>query len=199
MTIDVNLCLADEEFFENLDDIMEDSMVQMFILHPKTISDINETKEIAEEYGSIFYSVPLHLSNEADGNCVAFSITCEEDIALLSTCEKPIVLDESYLSESVVASLGAYRGIILNATCEHESLSNFYLAMGAGNVGAFDTESLSKMSMDRIVLQSSYPEHGFEEIMDCVKVISNAMFRPEQSIIARATKSSLELFGFRKS
>jgi len=199
MTIDVNLCDADEAFFENLDDIMEDSMVQMFVLHPKTLSNIHETKEIAEEYGSIFYSLPLHLSKEADGNCVAFSISCEEDIALLPTSAKPIVVDESFLSESVVESLGACRGIILNVTREHENLSNFYLAMGIGNVGAFDSECLSKMSMDRIVLQSSYPEHEFDEMMDCVKVISNAMFRPEQSIIARATKSSLELFGFRKS
>ena len=199
MTIDVNLYRADEDFFENLDDIMEDSMVQMFILHPQTLSDIQETKVIAEEYGSIFYSLPLHLRNEADGNCVAFSISCEEDCTLLSTCEKPIMVDESYLSASVVASLGSCRGIVLNATGEHESLSNFYLAMGVGNVGAFDSECLSKMSMDRIVLQSTYPEHEFDEMMDCVKVISNAMFRPEQSIIARATKSSLELFGFRKS
>jgi len=175
--------------------------VQMFILHPQTLCDIQETKEIAEGYGSIFYSLPLHLShlsNEADGNCVAFSISCEEDCTLLPACEKPIVVDESYLSESVVELLRACRGIILNATGEHENLSNFYLAMGIGNVGAFDSETLSKMSMDRIVLQSTYPTHGFDEMMDCVKVISNAMFRPEQSIIARATKSSLELFGFRK-
>lgn len=36
-------------------------------------------------------------------------------------------------------------------------------------------------------------------MMNAVKVISDAMFRPEQSLIARATKSSLELFGFSKS
>jgi hypothetical protein len=53
------------------------------------------------------------------------------------------------------------------------------------------------MNMDRIVLQSGYPEHGFETIFGAVKVISDAMFRPEQSIVARATKSSLELLGFR--
>lgn len=198
MTIDVNLCRADENFLENLDDIMEESMVQMFILHPSNPSEIEETKALAEEYESIFYSLPLHLHHEADGNCVAFSFMSDADSPFLATSEKPIVIDESQLSESVAASLGECRGIILNATREYENLSGFYLAIGPGNVGAFDTEVLAKMNMDKILLQSTYPTHGFDEIMEGVKVISNAMFRPEQSIIARATKSSLELFGFRK-
>lgn len=198
MTIDVNLYRADAEFIDNLEDIIEDSMVQMFILHPASLDEINETKELADEYESLFYSVPLHLRGEADNHCVAFSIKGEEDSALLTTSDKPIIIDESVLNESLIASLSESQGIILNATREYPSLPNFLLAMGAGNVRAFDTEVLSAMSMDQIVLQSTYPEHGFDEIMESVKVISNAMFRPEQSIIARATKSSLELFGFRK-
>jgi len=197
MTIDVNLCNTDQDFFDNLDEIIEDTMVQMFILHPKTISEIEQTQKIADEYESIFYSVPLHLQDKADGKCVAFSIVSDEDSVTMS--DKPIVIDEAYLNETLIDSLGECRGIILNATYEHENLPNFYLAMGSRTIGAFDTEVLAQMSMDRIVLQSTYPNHGFEEIMECVKVISNAMFRPEQSIIARATKSSLELFGFRKS
>ncbi|MGA9045635.1 hypothetical protein [Sulfuricurvum sp.] len=199
MTIDVNLCRVDEDFFDNLDDIMEETMVQMFILHPKTPSEIAEAQKIAGEYGSIFYSSPLHMSDHADENCVAFSIVNHEDSALLPASGKPVVIDESHLNEEVEASLGGCRGIILNATREYDNLPNFYLAMGRGNVGAFDKEVLAQMSMDKIVLQSTYPDHGFEAISDAVKVISDAMFRPEQSIIARATKSSLELFGFRKS
>lgn len=198
MTIDVNLYRADAEFIDNLEDIIEDSMVQMFILHPSSLAEINETKVLAEEYEVLFYSVPLHLRAEADSRCVAFSIKDEEDRALLPISDKPVVVDESVLNEELIASLGGCRGIILNATKEYPSLPDFLLALGAGNVGAFDTEVLGAMSMDQIVLQSTYPDHGFEEIAECVKVISNAMFRPEQSIIARATKSSLERFGFRK-
>ncbi|MCK9373016.1 MAG: hypothetical protein M0P91_07445 [Sulfuricurvum sp.] len=198
MTIDVNLYRADAEFIDNLEDIIEESMVQMFILHPSSLVEIDETKALAEEYGSLFYSVPLHLRAKADNRCVAFSIKSEEDGGLLPISDKPVVIDESVLNEGLIALLGECRGIILNATQEYPALPNFLLAMGAGNVGAFDTEVLSAMSMDQIVLQSTYPDHGFEGITECVKVISNAMFRPEQSIIARATKSSLELFGFRK-
>jgi len=199
MTIDVNLCGADEDFFDNLDDIMEDSMVQMFFIHPTTLREITEAKKIAGDYGSIFYSLPLHLSDQADENCIAYSVVDEQDRALLSTANKPLVIDESYLNESLRSLLADCRGVILNATHENSELPNFLLALGAGTIGAFDTESLNKMSMDRLVLQSTYPSHGFEEIAGAVKVISDAMLRPEQSIIARATKSSLELFGFRKS
>lgn len=199
MTIDVNLHQTNEDFFDNLDEIMEDTMVQMFILHPSTESELAHAKTVAGENGSIFYSLPLHLHNEADENCVAFSIKDEQDRNLLPVSGKPIVIDEAYLDEALVSALGGCRGIILNATQEHEALERFHLALGAENIGAFDTKTLSTLSMDRIVLQSSYPSRGFEEMTDAVKVISDAMFRPEQSIIARATKSSLELFGFRKS
>ena len=44
MTIDVNLCNADEAFLADIEEIMEDTMVQMFILHPKTISEIEEAQ-----------------------------------------------------------------------------------------------------------------------------------------------------------
>jgi len=199
MTIDVNLCRADGDFFDNLDDIMEESMVQMFFIHPKTFSEIAEAKEIADEYGSIFYSLPLHLSDQADSNCIAFSVSGDADRALLPRSDKPLVIEESYLDEALSAQLGECRGIILNATRENGRLPNFLLSLGSGNIGSFDTEALNKMSMDRLVLQSTYPTHGFDEIAGAVKVISDAMLRPEQSIIARATKSSLELFGFRKS
>ena len=198
MTIDVNLCRADEIFLADIEEIMEDTMVQMFILHPKSISEIEETQEIANEYESIFYSVPLSLQDNAGSKCVAYSITSEAESMLLSI-EKPIVIDAELLNNTMIMKLSGSRGIILNPTQEYTALEGFYLAMGIGNVRACETEVLAQMSMDKIVFQSTYPSHGFDDIMECVKVISNAMFRPEQSIIARATKSSLEMFGFRKS
>lgn len=197
MTIDVNLRRFDEDFFENLDEIMEDTMVQMFIIHPADSAELERAKEICAEYGAIFYSAPLSLHSEADENCVAFSVRTSEDRALLPYSGKPIFIDESDLDEPMMRNLAGCRGVILNATHEYPSPDGFYLAIGAENVGAFGTEALAALSMDKIVLQSGYPDHGFEEIFGAVKVISDAMFRPEQSIIARATKHSLELMGFR--
>lgn len=197
MTIDVNLLHFDEDFFENIDEIIEDTMIQIFITHPKEHDEVTKIKEIAAKYESIFYSVPLSFHTEADENCVAFSVHGDEDLALLPNLEKPIFIDASHLDESIISRVAGCRGVLLNATREYPQLSGFYLAMGVKNVGLFDSETLGAMSMDQIVLQSCYPDYPFEEVTDAVKVISDTMFRPDQSIIARATKSSLELFGFR--
>lgn len=197
MTIDVNLKHADEEFFDNLDDIIEDTMVQMFILHPKTSEEVEQAKSRSAEVGSLFYSVPLSLHDMGDENCVAFSVSSAADKALLPASGKPLIIDEIDLDDATAAMLSGSKGIILNATHEYPALEGFLLSIGASNVKAFESGVLAGLDMDRIVLHSGYPEYGFEEIFGAVKVISDAMFRPEQSIIARATKSSLELFGFR--
>lgn len=196
MTIDVNVCRFDETFFDELDDIMEDTMVQMFIIHPSNASELLKAKEAANSVKSIFYSVPISFHEEADQNCVAFSIHTEED-RVLPDIEKPIFIDEALLEEGMIQALSTKRGVILNATREHPELKSFFLAIGPENVEKFETTVLSVMDMDSIVLQSGYPNYGFGEISASVKVISDLMFRPEQSIIARATKNTLELLGFR--
>jgi hypothetical protein len=52
--------------------------------------------------------------------------------------------------------------------------------------------------MEKLVMQSGYPEYGFEEIFETSKAISDVMFRPDPSILAAATKSALTLLGFNK-
>src|SRR3989339_1262422 len=120
MTIDVNLCRADETFLADIEEIMEESMVQMFILHPKTISEIEEAQEIADEYESIFYSVPLSLQDNASSKCVAYSIRSEGESMLLPI-EKPIVIEAELLNDAMITKLSGSRGIILNPTQEYTS------------------------------------------------------------------------------
>ena len=59
-------------------------------------------------------------------------------------------------------------------------------------------ESMEDTMVQKLVLQSGYPDFGFEGIFETSKAISDVMFRPDQSIIAEATKNSLLLFGFKK-
>lgn len=77
-------------------------------------------------------------------------------------------------------------------------LEDFYVAIGPGNVKTFDADKLAKLPMQKLVLQSSYPDFGFGEIFETSKAISDLMLRPDQSIIAEATKNSLILFGFKR-
>lgn len=200
MTIDVNLNRTDEAFFEELDDIIEETMVQMFIMHPANADEIEEAKTIARNHQELFYSAPVEFAEQVDENCVAFSVRDTDGLHFRQFPQKPLFIDESVLNSELKEALQKkpYRGIILNATQAHDDLPGLHLSLGQNTIDRFDTPALNKLPMERIVLQSHYPQHSFESLSDTVKSISNAMFRPEQSIIAQATKSSLELFGFRR-
>lgn len=197
MTIDVNVQKIDEDFLEEIDEIMEDTMVQMFFLQPRDAEALEAAKEAAEAYSALFYAIPAALAEQADNNCIGVYVTAPSE--LTAAAGKPLFIDEDDLTPALETALaeGGYKGIVLNAKKAHEGLSGFYLALGPSNIDAFDSDTLSTISMNRIVLQSGFPDNGFDAIYTTVKTISDALFRPEQSIIARATKHTLELAGFR--
>lgn len=200
MTIDVNLKATDDDFLDEIDEIIEDTMVQMFFLQPEGAAQLEKAKTDAAEHGPIFYAAPLALRSEADANCIGYRVTKSRELQDFPPADRALFVDEKDLDDSLQHALieGGHRGIILNATRPHDALEHFFVALGPSNVDAFDPQTLSKFPMDRIVLQSSYPDHGFDEIFTAVKTVSDAMFRPEQSIIARATKHTLALTGFKK-
>jgi hypothetical protein len=74
MTVDVNIRVADEQFLENIDEIMEETMVQIFILQPRDYDELTTAKEQADEYTAIFYCAPLTSYDEIDNNCVGFYV-----------------------------------------------------------------------------------------------------------------------------
>jgi hypothetical protein len=199
MTIDVNVREADETLLEEIDEIMEETMVQLFILQPRDQEALESAKAAAQEHTALFYAAPLGLRHDADENCVGFFVDRPELLYELEIT-KPLFVDESQLDGKLLALLRAThpKGIILNATKVHEGLERFLFAIGPGTVDTFDAEELAGVSMDRIVLQSGYPGYSFEQIHATAKRISDAMFRPEQSIIANATRSALMLLGFKK-
>ncbi len=200
MTVDVNVRFVDDAFLDEIDEIIEETMVQIFILQPRDLEELETAKEQADAYNPIFYCAPLSIYDEIDSNCVGFFVDNIHALEPVKPSGKPIFVDESQLDAEMVKALneGGFRGIILNATAAHDELKEFYLSVGPGNVGKFDPEILAKIPMERLVMQSSYPDYGFEEIFQTSKAISDVMFRPDPSIIAAATKSSLSLLGFSK-
>ena len=200
MTIDVNVKATNDDFLDEIDEIIEDTMIQMFFLQPEDGEALEKAKEDAGEYSALFYAAPLSLGMQTDANCIGYRVKNAAELADAPALGKPLFIEESDLDDALRALLAerGEKGVILNATHTHDDLENFYLAIGPANVEAFDHEALAALSMDRIMLQSGFPDYGFDEIMPTVKAISNAMFRPEQSIIARATKHALALTGFKK-
>lgn len=200
MTIDANVRYTDEAFLEDIDEIIEDTMIQMFFLQPEDSEALEKAKAEAKAYSALFYTVPAAFKEHADENCIGYRVATVEELESIGGAEKPLFINESDLDDVLLSYLKAseFRGVILNARQPHESLERFFVSIGPDTVGSFDTEQLSAMPMDRLMLQSGYPDYDFEAITSTVKVISDAMFRPEQSIIARATKNALTLTGFKK-
>ena len=200
MTIDVNVKATNDDFLDEIDEIIEDTMIQMFFLQPGNEAALEKAKEEAGEYSALFYAAPLPLCTQTDAKCVGYRVKSAGELQEARALDKPLFIDERDLDDALQSLLieRGEKGIILNATHAHDALEHFYVAIGPANINEFNPEVLAALSMDRIMLQSGYPEHGFDEIMPTVKTISDAMFRPEHSIIARATKHTLALTGFKK-
>lgn len=200
MTVDVNVTQMDEAFLDDIDEIMEDTLIQLFIVHPKSAQELADVQQSARDNNEIFYSIPLSLKEQADANCKAYYVDDASALLALSSVDKPLYIDAALIDDAVTEKLNALgaEGIILNPTKAYEALPTFFISIGANNVEAFEHEVLANLDMDDLVLESSYPAHPFDIIDQTAKIISDAMFRPEQSIIAHATTSSLKLFGFKK-
>lgn len=201
MTIDVWLRRADEAFLDEIDEIIEDTMVQIFILHPKDEDELEEAKAQAQEHNPIFYCAPAALYGKIDAKCVAFSVHNIEELQTIQKLGKPLFLNASDLDEKMRLALtqNGHRGVILNALQSYEELEKFYISIGPDNIEAFDKPMLEKLPMQRIVMHSGYPGYGFEAIFETSKKISDVIFRPDPSIIAAATKNTLSLFEFKMS
>ena len=197
MTVDVYVKETDEKFIEDIDEIKEDTMVEIFMVHPRDITSLQEAKKTATQVNGLFYCAPISLKESCDDKCLAYFL---DDLSLLDkSISKALYVNAEDLTVQLQEELtqGGQKGIILNATNLYDNLADFFVAVGPSNIDAFDMAVLANASMDKIVLQSAYPENDFEEIFQSVKVISSAMFRPEESIIARATLHSLKLFGLK--
>lgn len=192
MTVDVCVSDYDDAFINGIEDIVEDTIVQMFVLHPKDANELEDVQELSNEHNNIFYVLPVELIDEADEKCVGVYISDIKELEGLE--DRVIMIEENNLDETFYKALNNHKGIILNATKGHGALENFFVSISPGSVDLFDNDELNKLSMKKIVLQSSYPKHEFDDVYTCVEKISHAMFRSEQSISLEATKNTLQLF-----
>lgn len=199
MTIDVNVLKADEYFLDEIDEIIEDTMVQIFVLRSSNIEELEDVKESVKQHNALFYYAPIEYINDVDEKCIGFLVANEEEAELAK--EKVIYVEASNLTPNMIKRLSknGSRGIILNAIKVYPELKNFFVCINPANIDKFEDGVIAKLPMNKIVLTSSYPNFGFDEIFLLSKKISDKNFRPDQSIISEATRNALILFGFKKS
>ncbi|MEJ2414085.1 MAG: hypothetical protein P8Y22_02235 [Sulfurimonas sp.] len=196
MTVDLHVSAYDDAFIDNIEDIMEDTIVQMFVLHPKSLDSLQEVQELSNEHNNIFYTLPTGLLENSCNKCVGTVISSAKELEYIE--DHVVMIEEENLDETLYKALIDHKGIILNATKSHETLENFFVSISPSSVDLFDKNELNKLPMKRIALQSNYPKHEFDDVYTTVEKISHAMFRSEQSITLEATKNTLQLFGLMK-
>ncbi len=193
MIVDVYVKSISRDFVNLLDEIKADSQVGRFIVHPRKEEALKHVQAYASEFPCLFYCAPLSLQSQCDQNCLAYFL--DDPAALHPQIDKPLFVKATALSEEIKEFLITHglRGIIMNAKERFEELSNFFVAIGPGNIQDFTPDDLGR-SADRIVFQSSFPDYGFNDIRQSVRQFALATFKPEETIISAATSRSLELF-----
>lgn len=201
MVLDMNIELSgiNEEFLDNLAELIEDTRVEYFIINPRSKEDLEKTQELCEEFERFKYTLPLEFKNQKDKNCVALRITKPDELNLVENL--PLVIDSHNLNDEFINILNnsGIKGVILNAKESDNRLTNFAYSVSHDSLKDWTKKGITDTDYNRIALQSDYPKYSYDELFDgLLKDISDLTFRAEQTIAAGGTRTILKFFGFFK-
>ncbi len=201
MVLDMNIELSgiDEEFLENLAELIEDTRVEYFIINPRTKEDLQRTQELCEEFERFKYTIPVEFQALKDENCVAMRITKVQELDLVDSL--PLVIESINLNDEFIDVLNKseIKGVILDAKESDNRLVNFAYSVSHDSLNNWTKKGITDTDYNKIALQSDYPKYSYDELFDVLlKNISDLTFRAEQSIAAGGTRTILKTFGFFK-
>lgn len=197
MILDMNIKLEgiDEEFLEDLDDLIEDTRVEYFIINPETQEELETAQNICTQNQRFKYTFPAKYLELKDDNAVALKIQTQNDLDIAT--EFPLVIESMSLDEEFIDSINKTdkKGIILNATQNDSKLENFILSISKESLNSWEQRVIKDIDYNRLGLQSDYPDQSYDQFLDVMlKELSDMTFRAEQTIAAGGTRSLLKLF-----
>ena len=201
MVLDMNIELSgiDEEFLENLAELIEDTRVEYFIINPRNKEDLQKAQELCAEVERFKYTLPVEFKSLQDKNCVAIRITKAKELTFVE--DKPLVIDSKDLTDEFIELLNksGIKGVILDAKQSDNRLENFAYSISFDSLNNWTKKGITDTDYNKIALQSDYPKHSYDELFDVLlKNISDLTFRAEQTIAAGGTRTILKTFGFFK-
>ena len=196
MILDMNINLAgiDEEFLDELDDFIEDTRVEYFIVNPRTKEEVQKSLEIASKYQRFKYILPLEFLNDIDKNCVAIRINNVQQIDEVSGFS--LVIDSKDLNVEFIELLNkkSLKGVILDAVESDNRLENFAFSISHQSLKNWTKKGITDTDYNKLALQSDYPKYSYDELFDMLKEMSDLTFRAEQSIATGGTRTVLKTF-----
>lgn len=197
MILDMNIDLSgiNEEFLEELDDFIEDTRVEYFIINPRTKEELVKTLEISSNYQRFKYTLPIGFKDKIDKNCMAIRITQINEIDLVEK-DFPLVIDSKDLNDEFIDTLNkkGIKGVILDAIESDNRLENFAFSISHKSLKNWTKKGITDTNYNKLALQSDYPEYSYDELFDMLKQMSDLTFRAEQSIATGGTRTVLKTF-----
>ncbi len=197
MVLDMNIALEgiDEDFLEELEELIEDTRVEYFIINPTTKEELEKTQNICNEYERFKYTLPIEFKDKKDKNCMALRITESSELVLVNNM--PVVIHSENINDTFIDILNdkGIRGVILNAQESDNRLINFAYSISHNSLKKWTKKGLTDTDYNKLALQSDYPTYSYDELFDSLlKEMSDLTFRAEQTIAAGGTRTVLRTF-----
>ncbi|WP_044418132.1 hypothetical protein [Halarcobacter anaerophilus] len=197
MILDMNIELSgiDKEFLNGLDDFIEDTRVEYFVINPSSKDALEKTLELCKKFRRFKYSLPVQFLDFMDKNCIALKVSQLSDLDLVE--DMPIVIDSESLDEEFIEVLNSKinKGVVLNAKESDNRLENFAYSISHNSLKQWTQRGIKDTDFNKLALQSDYPNRSYDDLIDSLlKDISNLTFRAEQSIASGGTRTVLKTF-----
>lgn len=196
MIFDMNITLKgiDENFLEDLEELIEDTRVEYFIINLKNQDKIKETQELCKKYLRFKYTLPIIFKEDKDKNCVAIQVEKISDLESIDNL--PIVIESENLNEEFISFLNNkdIKGVVLNAQEKDNKLENFVFSISYDSVKSWNQLVIKNCDYNKLAIQSNYPKYNYDELLNLLKDISDLTFRAEQSIASGSTRTLLKMF-----
>lgn len=198
MILDMNIKLdgIDEEFLEELDELIEDTRVEYFIINPKTKDELQKTQDICIENERFKYTLPIKFKDIKDKNCIALSLAQVEELDFIDAL--PLVIESCKLDDEFIRILNdkGIKGVILDAKESDNRLNNFAYSISQKSLKQWSKKGITDTDFNKLALQSDYPTQSYDDFLEVMlKEISELTFRAEQTIAAGGTRTVLKTFG----
>jgi len=198
MIFDMNIQLngIDEEFLDELDEIIEDIRVEYFMINPTTQAQLIKAQLLCKETMRFKYSLPLEFKELQDQNALALQTSSQDELEKIQ--DLPLIIDSKHLDDDFIEALNAtiHKGVILNAKQSDSRVENFAYSISKSSMQEWDKVFIGKLDYSKIALQSDYPNQNYDDFIDIyLKDLSDLTFRAEQTIAADGTRTLLKMFG----
>jgi len=201
LIFDANLKIEaiSEDFLEELEDLIEDYMVNFFLLNPHDAASLERARSLSEKVQPFYYTVPLGLEGAENEKCVGIYVNRKITPETIRKIEPPLVVDGAIMDKEMAAWLNESPkgGVVLDAPLDIVLPDRFCYGISPRSTDQNPPTLLEGLRMERMMLQSNFPENSYDAVYQAVRRVSDTLFRPEQSIIAHATQNALHCFGLR--